>query len=433
MRPLRPYQARAVERVREAALRGSRSIAVVAPTGSGKTRIAVEFVRMSTARGRSVLWLAHRAELLEQARDSLAAEGVAAGIVAPWAPCEPGPVQIASVQTLLARPDTRPPADLVVLDECHHMVAPLWSSVAADYASAFRIGLTATPERADGTALGELFTGLVAVAQPRELIAGGFLVPAEVWGPSRPVEGGLGAPVVPSWLAHARGARTIAFAANVEHAKQVALSFCAAGFAAECIDGDTPHETRQAAIARFAAGETTILMNVFVLTEGFDVPAVECVVLARGFTAASTYIQAVGRAMRPAPGKRRALILDLVGAAHKHGLPADDRVYSLAGRPIQRAENAEPIRQCGACGAVFAAAGKLCPRCGTIVPRPPTPAEKQARLERIRTVATTSDKQRSFDRLRAQAQARGYAAGWIAHRFKAIYGHWPDHRLWRAA
>lgn len=435
MRPLRDYQQRAIAGVIAALKAGYRNVLIVAPTGAGKTRIGVEFVARAVKKGTRVLWLAHRSELITQAVSSMRMEGIQAGIVAPWAARTTTLVQVASIQTLLARGEV-PPADLVIVDEAHHIVAQEWGTVlnVARTRGTIILGLTATPERGDGAPLGDVFHTIVPVAQPRELIAAGHLVPVDVWAPNGLVQGTMADPVQ-SWVDHpqAKGKRTIVFCQNVTHAQDLAERWQKAGFPAACVDGEMKLEDRQRELNKFARGETTVLTNVFVLTEGFDLPAIEVVVLARGFTAQGTYIQAVGRALRPSQGKERALILDCKRAVDAHGLPDDDREYSLEGKAIKAAERLEPLRQCKHCGAVFAAAGKKCPRCGMPVPRPLSPSEKQAKLDRVRQVATVSDKRSYLEFLQFEATRKGYAAGWAAYRFKSKYGHWPQRELWRHA
>lgn len=429
-RPLRPYQWEYVRALRSA-LRGVRIVLAVAPTGSGKTRIIAELASRATARGLRVLVLAHREELLRQARTSLKLEGLEAGIVAPWAAATPGPVQIASVQTLLARGEF-PPADLVIPDEAHHYVAERWTTVLEAYPAARIVGFTATPQRTDGTAMGNLFEVIVSVVQARDLIASGFLVPPLVLGPPRPVEKGLAAPVVRTYLEHAKGLRAVVFCANVAHALEVSERLKASGVRAASVDGTTPSSVRVDVLERFASGELEVLSNVHVLTEGFDLPDLRCVVFARGFTSVGSYVQAGGRVLRSAPGKSHGLILDLRGVTHVHGLLDDPRVFTLDGRGMKRLEALDPVRQCKRCGAVFASSSRECPRCGAPVPRPETPEECEARLERIRATATLEDKRSYLDRVRSVANSKGRAAGWVAHVFRGRFGHWPnDPALWR--
>src|SRR5690606_12153671 len=140
---------------------------------------------------------------------------------------------------------------------------------------------------------------------------------------------------VERYLAAARGRRAIFFAVSVEQARELADRLNAADVPAACIHGETPAEDRADALARFVAGELIALTNVYVLTEGADLPAAEVCVLARGFSHASTYLQCIGRVLRPAPGKESALVLDLCGVSRTFGVPADEREYSLEGRAIR--------------------------------------------------------------------------------------------------
>jgi superfamily II DNA or RNA helicase len=405
---LREYQVRAIERARDAVRAGARAICIVAPTGAGKTMIGGEICRSAVERGRSVLWLAHRHELVEQARARLTV-----------------PAVVATVQGLVASGE-RPSADVVVLDEAHHHSpgAPAWFRVAESYAGATLLGLTATPERGDGAPLAPPFDAMIVAASYSDLLAAGHLVPAEVWGPPGVLRGGqLACDPIAEWRRRAAGQRTVCYAADIAHAHELAARWRAAGVAAAAIDADTSATARDDALRQWAAGELTVLCNVHLLTEGFDLPAIECVVLARGFSHPGSYIQACGRALRPAPGKSRALVLDLRGSTRVHGLPDADREYSLAGRAIRESTSTrEPVRQCSRCGAVFAAPGRICPRCGARVGRPRTIEERRESLALIRTTATPSKHREAWARLQAQGRAAGYKPGWAWCRFRAIYG-----------
>jgi superfamily II DNA or RNA helicase len=168
------------------------------------------------------------------------------------------------------------------------------------------------------------------------------------------------------------------FCRDAEHARDVAGRI---GERAVVILGDTPRAARREARQRLAAGEPLVLVGCGVFVEGWDSPEVRAVVLARAFCVCGGYLQACGRALRPAPGKAGALVLDLVGAAILHGLPADDRVWSLDGPPRRTADGLTPLARCAACLAVFHVAA-VCPRCGTAargtrLPRRATRVERQ--------------------------------------------------------
>lgn len=422
---LRPYQHRTLERARDAYRRGARRILVVSPTGSGKTAMGSAFVDSAVERGNRVLWLAHRRELIAQASERLDTVGCTRhGVILAGHPrVRPtAPIQVASIQTLHARRE-RPPADLVVWDEAHHAAAATYGDVRAAYPHAVHLGLTATPERSDGAPMGDSFDALVEGATIAELIEGGWLVPCDVIG-ATPASG-LAADPVHAWESLAQGRPTIVFAANVPHSRAITSALQARGVSAEHLDGTTPWGEREAILRRFRDGRTTVLSNVYVLTEGFDAPRAEVCLLARGASHASIYLQMVGRVLRPAPGKSRALLIDLRGVAEQHGLPDCDRVYSLDGEAIRPRDAAEQVRQCPECGGCDRPRPS-CARCGFVFPPPKEPTIEPRELRPIlRPNATREQQQAAFDRLVGQARANGYKTGWVGHRFKATFGFWP--------
>jgi DNA repair protein RadD len=408
---LRPYQPRALEQTRQAYRSGKRAICVVMPTGSGKTRLGAEFVRGHVAKGGNVLWLAHRVELVVQAAERLRAEGVSpVGVIASGTdnPAPGAAVQVASVQTLLAR-GTLPDATIVVLDECHHYIAAEWGQIAGHYSAALRLGLTATPERSDGKPLGDLFDAIVVGASPRELTELGYLAPCEVFAPRRCKSGEMAGNPVQKYIEHSNGRRAFVFAATVEHAQEISAEFCAAGVPAACVSGETPSEERAEVIAAFRRGDLLALCNVYVFTEGTDIPEAEACILARGCGSAGTYLQMVGRVLRPAPGKTGAIVIDLCGASHKHGLPADDRVFSLDGKK----------------GIVLLDKGNA----GKGWPSAKRPIQIDAALVRM-SAGPEQIAMRQFLRDSYQIAAqKGYKPGWAIHRFRDRFGFAP----WEAA
>ena len=431
---LRPYQERSVAAVKGAFRAGARRIVLVAPTGAGKTAMGVAVVSGALAKGRRVLWLAHRRELVGQASARLDLVGATAhGVLLAGHPrANPtAPIQVGSVQTLTARGD-RPPADIIILDEAHHAVAATWRDLAAAYPNAEMVlGLTATPERGDRTPLGDVFQALVAEIRMRELLDGGFLVPCDVIAPAAPQDE-LAEDPLDALAKHAKGRPAILFGSSVAHAQELAAAARRRGLRAECVDGATATDKREEALAAFAAGRLDLITNVFVLTEGFDAPRAEVCILARGCSATGTYLQMVGRVLRPSPatGKRRAMLIDLRGLVHVHGLPSDEHTYSLTGRAIRSSATADetipPLRQCGACAAIFRWAPE-CPRCGARQPPRPAPKVKRAPLAQINAARVIPDevKKRKYDELVATCRARGYQFGWVRARFRGIYGHDP--------
>lgn len=417
---LRPYQVDAIERIRAAIRAGARRIVVVAPTGAGKTVMFTELIRLALAKGHRVLNLAHRLELIDQISAKLEILGLDHGViqgshwrVRPWCP-----VQVASVPTL-ARRERLPEASVINVDECHHTTAPSFAGVVKSYGDdVVVLGWTATPERADGTGLGEHYDQIIEVASVSELIAQGYLVPPRVFAPSTPsvvgvrIVGGdfskkelsravdrpsLVADVVETWLhlagpSSAGGLRTtVVFAVSVEHSKHLVDRFVTAGVRAEHLDADTPEDERRAILARVATGETTIVSNVGILTEGWDLPRASCVVQARPTMSRGLYCQMTGRGLRiscsdcggdvnacTSPNhKRDCLILDHAGNCHRHGFVTDPREYSLEGTRAPDRLAIPAVRTCQKCAAVCPASATVCSFCDT-----PFPVKKRVIIER---------------------------------------------------
>lgn len=438
--PLRPYQAELIASAREQYRQGHRSILIVLPTGGGKTRVGSEFVRGAVAKGGRVLWLAHRRELIAQAHGRLVADGCGrVGVVAaslPQLTDHGAPVQVASLQTLASRGQL-PEASLVVFDEAHHYVASEWHEVARKYAHATRLGLTATPQRSDGVGLGDLFTSLVVGATIPELTEQGFLVKCEVQAPDKFLRGHLAKTPAEAWVQAGRP-RSVVFCRSLAHSEEVITELRAVGARAADIDGSTPSELRESRLKAFHKGELDVIVNVFVLTEGWDCPAAECCILARPTKSPSVFLQMVGRVLRPAEGKKRALLLDLPGCTWlpEIGLPDDEREYSLDGTGIKKPVEKSPIRQCNSCGLVSRAGASVCQHCGAAWPVDPTLIPQvdgrdlllrsQLAAAARHSAATGRDEKIKYLReQQAIATVRGYKPHWASWQFKKKFGSFP--------
>lgn len=368
--PLRDYQAAAIEQGRAAIRAGHKRIVFVSPTGSGKTRLGSEIVRLSELRDRKVLWLASRRELINDAHAAILDEGCDAAIL--MASHGPGdaskPIQVASVPTLIAR-KLRPPADLIVIDEAHHGPAARAANLLRDYPDATVIGLTATPERTDGVGLREIFDHMIVVAQIREMVELGFLVPCRVLSPDEDPGKTIAARPVDSYLKHAPGTSAIVSSLSVATAAEHAAQFREMGIEARSVDATNPDE-RDRQIARFASGALPVICHVNILSEGTNIPRAETIILAGKIGSAGGFIQRIGRGRRPFPGKLRCLVLDLAGNSHQYGHPDEPRRYSLEGAAIRRVED-EPalVPFCRCCGAIVVP-GLACTDCGTVASRP---------------------------------------------------------------
>lgn len=384
---LRPYQHKAVADIRAAYADGAQSPVFILPTGSGKSVVLRHVAEQAKARGRRVMAIAHRRELVSQLAGRHLAHLSPGVIQAGVEPSPHAPVQVASVQTLARRLATVQPPDLLLFDEAHHAPAGQWKAVRAAFPNAKVLGVTATPCRLDGRGLRDCFDALVLGPSAAWLTENGYLAPAEVWAPSAPdltgirtragdwAPGELAAALeksqvvgdaVQSYRRHLDGRTAVAFCASVAHAEGTASAFRAAGVSAEVLTGETPD--RDDVLSRLASGETQVLASVDVISEGFDLPAVAGAILLRPTKSLGLYLQQVGRALRPAEGKSAAVILDHAGNALRHGLPDEDRQWSLDGAPprpdTQRTEDGQvlSVRQCPACFAVHRPA-PACPFC----------------------------------------------------------------------
>jgi superfamily II DNA or RNA helicase len=433
---LRPHQERAVGEVR-AAFRRAKRVVMVAPTGFGKTAVASTIIAWAVQKGRRVLFLVHRREIVEDTHRRLVAAGVDCGLVMAGAPSSPLlKVQVASVQTVAARQE-HPPADLIVWDECHHVAAMTYREIARQYPDAWHLGLTATPERSDGQGLRDAFDEMVVGATVAELqtavdpaTGAPYLAACDVIAPARRLESGvLSADPVEAWHAHAKGRPTVAFCRTVAESKALAAGFEEEGVTARHIDGTTPADERKASLDAFARGNVQVLCNVFVLTEGWDCPRAKCVLLARGCGSAATFLQMVGRGLRAHNGER-CLLLDLAGCVHEHGLPEEEREFTLDG--IRRkAKKARPwIRQCQVCGftVLGAKSGRVCERCGTPWPAAAaTAVSKKEALAPVDVAAVTPrvELRARYLKLVDEAMRKGYKPSWAGHRFREEFGFWP--------
>lgn len=345
---LRPYQLDAIDAARAAFARGDASTLLVLATGLGKAVIAADIARQAATRSKRTLLLAHHEELVDQLANKVRACGLDVGVeMGSRRAALDSPVIVASVPTLrgarLAALD--PDAfDLVIADEAHHATASSWRAVRDRFARAKFLGFTATPDRADGTPLQDVFESVAYRYELPQAIADGWLCPlvarrvhvdgvdlsnvatragdlaqdqlAAVMEQARAVQG-----VVEPLLELIEQRPTIAFATSVAHAYQIAaeINIRRSG-TARVIHGGLNHEARTAALNAYNAGHCQVLVNVDVLSEGFDAPHTACVALIRPTKSRARYVQRIGRCTRLHPSKINSLLLDFTGQAGRHRL-----------------------------------------------------------------------------------------------------------------
>ena len=434
---LHPFQAELVAQLRAVYAAGTTRALLQLGTGGGKTATASEILRMTVGRGRRAIFLAHLDSLIEDTHARLTAAGIPAGFIQADRPLDASaPVQVCSLATLHRRGE-HPPADLVILDECHRAMAATVRPIIEAYPNAHVLGLTATPQRGDGQPLGDIFEAMVSGPSNRWLTDHGFLAPCDVLAPGSYADDGLVLDPVAAYQAHTPGQRAIVFASNVAHAEDLAARFTLAGINAEVITGETSREDRARIRDAVTAGTVRVLVNVAVAVEGFDLPALEVVILARAFTVPGSFLQAIGRGLRPSKdtGKTKCTVIDLRGAVNLHGLPDEDRLWSLDGTAVRRLETMTALRRCKSCLAIFRPA-VVCPRCGAraeALAKVPRVLTRGERLEKISGLPQAERDARYLAQLVHVARVRirmpeYRAAAWALEKFVAKFGREPERR-----
>lgn len=441
---LRPYQKQLIDDVGYEYSVGRRRVCAVAPCGAGKTIMTAWMARGTALSGRRAIFMVHRQELIEQTSATFTAMGIRHGLIAASAAKEYDlPVQIASVQTLIHRLSQVQAPDLLICDECHHIVANTYRKIVDQFSSSYVLGVTATPERIGGQGLGEIFQSLVLGPSAADLIAAGNLTPYDYYAPptkfdpaaahvrfgeyvkndllSQMDDADVIGDIVTNYKNLADGKRAICYCINRAHSEHVAASFRAAGISALHIDGETHKAVRARAIEDFRTGRLQILCNAELLGEGFDVPAMEAVILARPTASLTLYIQQSMRPLRPDPNnpEKRAVIIDHVGNVFRHGMPDEEREWSLETK--KRKPRATAIKVCPACYTAVPSTARTCP-CGHVFAAAPEErkiTETDGTLKKIEALQRKERRQevgraRSVSDLTAIALRRGYSLRWVS-------------------
>jgi superfamily II DNA or RNA helicase len=399
---LRPYQSAALDEVSRHFSEGRKRVILCCPTGGGKSLCGANAVLRAVERGKKVLWVAHRSELVDQAAAELASTtGRRIGIIQGSRKPDPSAqIQVATIQTLIRR-ENIPPADLVVGDEAHRMLAKQWHALLETYSRSYFLYLTATPERGDGKPMSDLADVIVPTVQPSELIDEGVLVPCEIIAPNAEIAKGLAEDPVTAYLQWGGRRRAVFFCQTKEHARRVTASLEDNGIPAGMVTDDTPWATRKAIYKKVHSGQLLALVNVFVATEGLDIPPLEVCVIARTMGHASMYVQAVGRILRASPNKSSGLIIDLKGVVEKYGSPEADRHYHLEGDEAVTLDDkgAAKRMKCPDCGSLRS--GPVCPVCGLAFgsDRPPVPDIVSTPLEVKVSIDRTEDAAAEYIRI----------------------------------
>jgi superfamily II DNA or RNA helicase len=440
------YQHKAVSDTRAAFL-NHRRVILTMPTGSGKTYTAATMVKAAAEKGRSLMWVAHRNELLDQARSSLANVG------APPEICT-------SIQKWNRSGGRIKRPDFIVIDEAHLSIAETYKKLIQAYPKAYVLGLTATPYRLDAQGLGEIYDTIVEGPATQHLIDIGRLAPpmyrvpsqlnfaelrkagrdfdprqmAAMWDKAKVFAG-----VVRNFTQMCPEAKAIAFSSSVEQSQKLVNEFAAAGYIAAHVDAETPPKERARLLDLFRKGQIQILCNVALFTEGYDLPDIQCVILNRATLSRALYMQMVGRGGRSAPGKTGFWVLDFGGNVLRHGRWESPVEFNLDGTPPAPSEGVAPMKVCKSCFIINPIQAKVCTACGWAFPTHTGNAEEtelvslddrpsvlefveicnsataqmrpEAAAHRLASVAQNPAEYRKA--LQQLAAMRGYSAGWV--------------------
>ncbi|ELL9649913.1 DEAD/DEAH box helicase [Escherichia coli] len=442
-----------------------RTYLMYAPTGSGKTGLAAFVTAGMVERGMRVMFVCPYTILLNQTAERFTEYGL------PWEEIsfvwrdhpnyDPSRlIQIASADTLIRRefPDN---IDLLIIDEAHMKRRALLEVIRDKDIRV--LGLSGTPFAAW---MGKYYECLIKPTTIRELIQRGDLSDYEFFAPSMPDLAGvktsntvfgrdyneeqlasimgssdLVGDIVSNWLENGEDLPTICFCVNVAHANFVTREFLQSGIGAEVMTADTPHDERQDIIRRFEEGATKIIVNVGVLVAGFD-SDVRCLIYARPTKSEIRWLQCIGRALRTASGKKRALIFDHSGTVHRLGFPEDieydelpgknDGMKASAGGGEVKAEKLP--RECSRCHFMKPAGVHICPKCGF---RPlggdDVATDRDRKLSRVnkgKREYSREEKQRWWSEIKGyqnyrNATGKPLSDGWCAHTYKEKFGVWP--------
>ncbi|EAZ5465379.1 DEAD/DEAH box helicase [Salmonella enterica subsp. enterica] len=444
---------------------------VYAPTGSGKTGLAAFIVAGFVSRGMRVLFCAPYTILIGQTANRFVEYGLPGDDIGYiWADhpnYDPDrKIQIASADTLIRRvfPDN---IDLLIIDEAHLRKKRILKDIERLRGKGVKvIGLSGTPF---SPFLGKYYDRLIKPTTIGELIQRGDLSKYEFYAPTKPDLKGvktantadygrdynenqlaeimcgsdLVGDIVDNWLRNGRDLPTVAFCVNKAHANYVTMQFVKAGVNAEVMVAETPHEERQVMIHRFETGATKIIVSVGVLVAGFD-SDVRCVIYARPTKSEIRWLQCLGRALRTAPGKDKALIFDHSGTVHRLGFPdaieynelpsKNDGMKEAATRQAEEREEKLP-KECPECHFMKPAGVYVCPKCGfkpLVGEDVVTDTQRNIKkLSKGGKVYTKSDKQSWWSQIKfyqrqRTSMGRPISDGWCAHTFREKFNEWPN-------
>ena len=457
---LRDYQDKAINQIREKLKAGHKRVLLALPTGAGKSHILGAIASRCIENGHKVLALMHRRQLVTQLSDMFKDCGVNSGIIMAGTDHSlENDCQIATMQTYNRRLKLCEleinkfyhNATVIMIDEAHHTLSKTYQTILGNYENKIVIGVTATPVLASGFGMGNYFDALVSPIGVGDLVKSGHLVPGVYYGPSNPdltkvrtVMGDyhkgdlnktmnqpqLVGDVVANWLKLGENRQTMVFAVKVSHSKALVAEFNKYGIPAEHLDAHHEDDERSDVLRRFRNGDTRVLSNVALYTEGTDIPEIGCIVLARPTKSLGFHLQMVGRGARPFDGKQNFIVLDHGGNIERLGYYEEEVEWSLDGKNLGFKKKPKPrqkkILTCKICAALFT--GPVCPICGKRVEDYGKQIEAvDAELVRLKgsSKATMEEKRKWYSMFEYEKRRLGKSHSWILAQYKTKFGVWP--------
>jgi superfamily II DNA or RNA helicase len=462
MTTLWDHQIESLKALRQTVAQGVFRIVLQAPTGAGKTKIGAEIVKGAQAKNNRLAFVVSQISLIDQTLESFGQEGIKnIGVIqadhrqTDWAQ----PVQICSVQTLQNR-EAYPEAKIVIFDECHvlhkfhkeWLKHPEWQHVPI-------IGLSATPWT---KGLGKFFDSLLVAATTQDLIEKGLLSKFRVFATGHPdltgvrtvagdyhegelsaamQRGTLVADIVRTWREKWGKDKTFIFGVDCAHAQALQARFNEAGYPCAYQDSKTSVRDRQEIKRQFHAGEIRAIANVGTLTIGVDYD-VRCLVLARPTQSEMLYVQIVGRALRTAPGKEHAIILDHSDTTERLGFVTDIHHERLdMGKPVEKPALRKPMpKPCPVCDCMLPRVAGKCQNCGAVQQRSVSGLVERdgelfeivpgTRVKQQKAAKFTLDEKAVFlAGLKFYGIEKGYKAGWAMNKYRDKFKVWPAHEI----
>lgn len=449
---LREYQSESVEQLREGIRQGKKNQVLCSPTGSGKTVIGAYLLDECRDKKKTAIFVVERVSLIGQTSTMLDSFGIDHGVIQGnhWRTRPGERIQVATAQSLRAR--GWPQADLILVDECHVMMADTLERIKAR--DCVTIGLTATPF---SKGMGKHYDGIVNVTTMDELINQSFLVPPKIYAASEPDMKGAktvagewtdaeaetrSMPIigdcVKEYMEKADGGKFIAFGVNVTHCEEMRRQFLAAGVVCELHTYRTPDEERERNMTEFRKPDSFIrgLISVSALSRGLDVPDVSCVIMCRPLKSSfAEFLQIVGRGLRTYPGKTHAVILDHSGNTLRFWDQMQDffanGIHELDdGSEKEKGEKPKPKEKkpvkCSKCHHIHQPLPS-CPNCGFVYPQKQAITHQAGDLSEMgrAPLAKKDVRQSWYSQFLGIADHKGYKPGWAAFKYKEKFGVWP--------